>query len=71
MPRPAKVVRPRKIHISLPEDLALRLELYLFSPALNRVPYAAFQKFFEQRTLEFFAKAEYEAWKEAQPRSEV
>ena len=58
MARPSKITRPRKIHVHLPEDVAARLELYLWSPGENRVPYGAMSKFFEERIREFFDSLE-------------
>lgn len=34
-------IKARKILISLPEDLAARLDLFLFSPLEQKVPYGA------------------------------
>jgi hypothetical protein len=58
MPRPTLIIRPRKLTIALPEDVAARLELYLTSPAEQRVPHGAYQRFFVERIGEFFAKWE-------------
>lgn len=45
MPRPRKVVRPASFHCNVPEDLKARLDLHLFSPLENRVPYGAYSEF--------------------------
>lgn len=58
MPRPYKIIKPRKIHVNLPEDMAARLELYLWSQGENRIPYGAMSKFFEDRVREFFLSIE-------------
>lgn len=40
----------------LAEEDAAKLELYLWSPAEQRLPYAARQKFFTERIKEFFGR---------------
>ncbi len=54
MARPRKIDRPRKLTISLPESVATRLELYLTSTALGRVPHGGWQEFIVERIEEFF-----------------
>lgn len=54
MPRPALITRPRKLTLHLPEDVALRLELYLTVPELGRVPQGAYQRFLVERINEYF-----------------
>lgn len=54
MPRPHKIIRPRTLHIVLPEDILARLELYLYSPSQQRIPYGAYTEFFSKRIEEFF-----------------
>lgn len=56
MGRPASIVRPRKLTLHLPEDVATRLELHLFSPGEGRIPQGAWQRFLVERINEFFAK---------------
>ena len=58
MPRQPLITRPRKLTINLPEDVAARLELYLTSVALGRVPQGAYQAFFVERINEFFLRME-------------
>lgn len=64
MPRPTLVTRPRKLTISLPGELATRLDLYLASPSQGRIPYGAHQEFFVERITEFFARLEASVPKE-------
>ena len=40
--------------MSLPEDVALRLQLFLTSDLDGKVPFAAYQQFFVARINEFF-----------------
>ena len=54
MPRPRNAVPSRNLHLMLAEEDAARLELHLFSPAEQRIPHAARQKFFSERLREFF-----------------
>lgn len=56
MPRPAQTVPSRKLTVMLPADKLIRLELYLFSVALGRVPQGAYQAWIVERLDEFFAK---------------
>jgi hypothetical protein len=56
MSRPPKVIRPVKLTTSIPEDLYLKLKLYLWSDAEQRVPLGAFQRFICERIIEFFSK---------------
>lgn len=46
MPRPRKTVRPRSLHLKLPEDILDRIDLLLFSPLEGRVPQGAYQSYF-------------------------
>jgi hypothetical protein len=56
MSRQQHIIRPRKLTIHLPEDIAMRLELYLTSVREGKVPQGAYQRFFVDRINEFFAK---------------
>jgi hypothetical protein len=53
MRRP-NIVRPVKLTINLPEDVASKLALFLFSELEGRIPHGAYQKFFVERINEFF-----------------
>ena len=44
MPRPAKIIRPVKKNLSLPEDVVAKVELELYSPAMQEVPQGAWQE---------------------------
>lgn len=48
MPRARKVIRPVRKNTSIPEDLALKVELLLWSDAEQRVPLGAFQELLVQ-----------------------
>jgi len=48
MARPRKAVRPLEKTISLPEDLAVRVDLKLFSELEGRVPHGRWSKYVEE-----------------------
>ncbi len=54
MPKPAAIVPNRHIHTTIPPDLAVRMELYLYSEVEGRAPKGAIQQFLIQRIREFF-----------------
>lgn len=56
MSRRALIVRPRKLTIHLPEDVAVRLDLFLYSAAQQRIPFGSYQRFFVERVNEFLAQ---------------
>lgn len=55
MPRPRNIMPTREIKMSLPEDVALRLQLFLTSDLDGKVPFGAYQQFFVARINEFLA----------------
>lgn len=57
MPRQKLIHRPRKLTLHLPEDVVAQVDLFLFSPALGKIPEGAYQRFFTDRINEFFATA--------------
>ena len=54
MPNRPKLDRPVLLHLSLPETVRARLDLFLYSPMETRVPKGAYQGFFLERLREFF-----------------
>lgn len=54
MPRKAAAIPNRRVHTTLPPELATRLELFLWSESENRVPKSALQSFLVERISEFF-----------------
>lgn len=54
MPQPFKLDRPTYVRFKVPESVATRLRLILFSELEGRVPQGAYQKFFLERLNEFF-----------------
>lgn len=48
MPKPKRIVRPRILNLSIPEDLFARLQLHLYSELEGRVPFGAYSKFINQ-----------------------
>lgn len=48
MPRPLKSIRPLKKSISIPEELAARVDLLLYSELEQKVPYAAWSQLIER-----------------------
>lgn len=57
MPRPLHPIRPVELKISIPEDLAMRIELFLHSDLEGKVPYGAKAAFFSARSREFLDAA--------------
>lgn len=47
MARPPKAERSRRFDVYLPETLAVRIEMLLFSEVENRIPHGEISKFFE------------------------
>lgn len=58
MSRPPSILRPVRLHTTIPEDLHAKLTLYLFSESAQRVPKGAYQKFLCDRIVEFFSNRE-------------
>lgn len=54
MPRPKLLIPTRVQQVTLPEDIYMRLQLYLTSGLDGKVPFAAYQTFFVTRINEFF-----------------
>ena len=57
MPRRRNITPSQDLHIKLAGEDATKLELYLYSEAEQRVPFAARQRFFTERMREFFERA--------------
>lgn len=55
-----QIIRPSKLTMTLPEDIRAKLDLYLYSDSEQRIPHAAYQKFFVERINEFFKPKPYE-----------
>lgn len=49
-----QIIRPVKLHTSIPEDLMVKLQAYLYSPLEQRIPKGAYQDFICDRIREFF-----------------
>lgn len=54
--RPQKTVKSIQMNISLPEDLAARIKLHLWSDVEGKIPHGVQSAFFEKLLREFFAK---------------
>lgn len=54
MPRPPKTIPTAYFNIGLPEDLANRLRLHLYSEVEGRIPHGALQAFFATLVQEYF-----------------
>lgn len=54
MRRP-NVIRPVRLHTTLPEDIRAKLDLHLYSELEGCIPTGAYQRFFLDRIREFFA----------------
>lgn len=57
MPRKPAVIPSTRVEIQLPQDLAGRLTLELWSDVEGRVPYGRQSEFIAQRLREYFARA--------------
>ena len=56
--RPPNILRPIRLHTTLPEDLWLKLTTYLYSESEGRVPVGAYQQFICDRIREYFTRKE-------------
>lgn len=54
MPRRAELIPRTRLETVIPEDVRVRLDLYLFSALERRIPQGAYQQFFLARIREFF-----------------
>lgn len=61
MPRPARTLRTVQKNIALPEDLAAKLELHLYSEVEGRVPFGAQSAFFSQLLTDYFNQKQPQA----------
>lgn len=52
------IIRPVPLHITLPEDVWLKLTMHLYSEVEKRVPKGAYRAFFIDRINEFFTPKE-------------
>ena len=52
--RPAKTLKSVQMNISLPEDLAARVKLHLFSEVEGKIPHGRQQEFFSKIVRHFF-----------------
>ena len=58
MARPKKTIRTVYQNIGLPEDLAAKVELELYSDLEEKVPFGAKQEFFTKLVRDFFEERE-------------
>jgi hypothetical protein len=56
MARPKKTIRTVYTNIGLPEDLAARVKLELYSEVEGKIPFGAQQEFFSNLLREYFNK---------------
>lgn len=54
MARPKKTIRTVYKNIGLPEDLAAKMELHLYSEVEGRIPFGAQQEFLTKLLQDFF-----------------
>lgn len=52
--RPAKTLRAVQMNVSLPEDLAAKVKLHLFSEIEGKIPHGRQQEFFSKLVRHFF-----------------
>ncbi|MGH9438465.1 MAG: hypothetical protein ACRD22_11365 [Terriglobia bacterium] len=57
MKRP-NIIRPVSLHMTLPENVRVKLDLYLYSTVEGRVPHGAYNKFIAELISKFFAQME-------------
>lgn len=48
MPRPKQTIRTVYFHVGLPEDLAAKIQLQLFSEVESKIPIGAYQRYFTE-----------------------
>lgn len=56
MPRPPRLMRPVRKNLAVPEDIAARVDLELFSELEGRVPHGAWSKFVTELIREYYRK---------------
>lgn len=54
--RPPNILRPTKLTTYIPEDLRVKLDLYLYSEVEGRIPHGAYSRFLVERVKEFFER---------------
>ena len=54
----AKIIRPIRLHTTIPEDIRAKMDVYLYSDVEGRVPKGAYQEFLVGLVMEFFNKME-------------
>ena len=52
--RPTKTIRSIQLNVSLPEDLAAKVKLHLWSELEGKIPHGVQSAFFEQLVREYF-----------------
>lgn len=60
VPRPRKLTPTVRFDIRLPQDLAARLQLALYSPSVGRVPHGALSDLFAALLREHFRRIDQE-----------
>lgn len=56
MPRPKNALAAKKLHVAVPGQWGTRLDLLLYSPTEQRIPFGAHQRFLVERIREFFER---------------
>lgn len=56
MARPKRLMRPVRKNLAVPEDIAARVDLELFSELENRVPHGAWSKFVTELIREHYRR---------------
>lgn len=58
MARPRNIVPPSTVNITLPEDVRLKIDLFLWDTSTGRVPYGAYGKFVTELAKKHFEHVE-------------
>lgn len=56
MARRPNILRPTSLHLTLPEDLRVKLDLHLWSPAQGCIPRGAYNQFVGQLIRDFIVQ---------------
>jgi len=55
VPKPPRIDRPSSLHVTVPESVRVKLDLFLFSELEGRVPQGAYQRFLSEKVEEIYS----------------
>lgn len=58
MSRPPNIIPGVKVHVHIPEDLKLKVDLLLYSASEHRVPHGAYSRFFTDLVRQYLTQLE-------------